>query len=69
MTDTPPILEVRYQGTCWSLVPGGTDARSYFGGSHPVDVGSRVDFGAAIIHPIATIHFPKFGVGNPLLPS
>jgi hypothetical protein len=65
MTDTSPIIEVRYQGKCRALVPGGTDALSYFGGPHTVDVGSRVDLGAAIIHHVATINLPKFGVGNP----
>jgi hypothetical protein len=65
MTDTRPIAEVCYKGKCWSLMPGGTDAQSYFGGPHAVEVGSSVDLDSAVIHHIATINLPKFGVGNP----
>jgi hypothetical protein len=65
MTDSQPIAEVCHKGKLWSLIPGGTDAGSYFGGPHRDHVESNVDLEAAIIHHIATINLPKFGVGNP----
>jgi hypothetical protein len=58
-------MEVYYKEKCWSLVPGGIDARSYFGGPHSVHVESLVELESAIVHHIATINLPKFGVGNP----
>jgi hypothetical protein len=65
MTNSRPIAEVCYNGKCWSLIPGGTDSCSYFGGPHTDHVESSVDLDTAIIHHIATINLPKFGVGNP----
>ena len=65
MTNHHPIADVCYKGKCCSLIPGGTDAQSYFGGPHTVHVESSVDLDSAIIHHIATINLPKFGVGNP----
>jgi len=65
MTETRPIIEVYYKRQCWSLVPGGDDARSYFGGPHTDHVDAQIDLGAAVLHHIATINLPKFGVGNP----
>lgn len=65
MINASPIVEVHYKGKCSSLIPGAADALSYFGGPHTVHVESSVDLEAAIIHHIATINLPKFGVGNP----
>jgi hypothetical protein len=65
MNSTRPIMEVYYKEKCWSLVPGGIDARSYFGGPHSVHVESLVELESAVVHHIATINLPKFGVGSP----
>lgn len=65
MDATEPIAEVYFKGTHWSLVPGGRDSLSYFGGPHTDHVESQVDLSAAILHHIATVNLPKFGVGNP----
>lgn len=65
MTNFRPIAEIYHRGKIWSLVPGGADSHSYFGGPHTDHVESSVDLDSAIIHHIATINLPKFGVGNP----
>lgn len=58
-------MEVYYKEKSWSLIPGGVDARSFFGGPHSVHVESIVELESSIVHHIATINLPKFGVGNP----
>lgn len=45
-------------------MPGGTDSRSYFGGPHGDHVESGIDLESAVLHHVATLNLPKFGVGN-----
>lgn len=62
MDEKIPILEVYFNGKCWSLFPGGSDSLSYFGGPHTDHVDTAVDLESAVLHHVATINLPKFGV-------
>lgn len=65
MQRTYPLIEVYYSGTRWTLIPGGADSGSYFGGPHSEYVGAAVPVEDAAIHHVATLKLPEFGIGNP----
>ena len=64
MQSSIPLIEIYANGTSWELVPGGSDALSYFGGPNVGYLGSEVDLPGAVIHHVATINVAKFGPGN-----
>jgi len=64
MNTPPPVAKVHFKGASWSLVPGG-NSTSYFGGPHTDHVESRIALDEAVLHHVATVNLPRFGVGNP----